>query len=213
VHATQSDGQLDPEQWRPVPGYEGSYEVSDHGRVRSLDRQVPHAKYGTMRVRGALLQPFDAHGRAGVTLHRGGKRRETLVHSLMLEAFVGPRPPGHEACHGDGDKGNNRLANLRWDTTSANVLDQVRHGVHRQSRKTHCPRGHRLVAPNLRFRTDGKRDCLVCQQARLAGERAARRGETIDFQAEADRRYAALMPNPHGGPPSAEGGAPSAPTS
>jgi hypothetical protein len=192
VHATQSDGQLDPEQWRPIPGYEGSYEVSDHGRVRSLDRQVPHAKYGTMRVRGGLLQTINVHGRPGITLHDCGKRRQALVHSLMLEAFVGPRPPGHEACHGDGDKRNNRLGNLRWDTTSANVLDQVRHGVHKEARKTHCPRRHELIAPNLRPGRGGRRECLACHRARTVQTRAKRRGQDFDFVAYADVQYSRL---------------------
>ena len=51
------------------------------------------------------------------------------VHTLVLSAFVGSRPEGMHACHGNGNKLDNRLENLRWDTVSANALDRVRHGT------------------------------------------------------------------------------------
>lgn len=57
-----------------------------------------------------------------------GKRRYRPVHQLVLEAFVGPRPVGMEACHNDGNPANNRLDNLRWDTHAANTEDSRRQG-------------------------------------------------------------------------------------
>lgn len=51
------------------------------------------------------------------------------VHHLVLEAFIGPRPPGLQACHNDGNKLNNAVTNLRWDTCKANAADRVRHGT------------------------------------------------------------------------------------
>ncbi len=59
----------------------------------------------------------------------GSTRRSRLVHHMVLEAFVGPRPEGMVACHKDGNVLNNHVSNLRWDTQSANLLDRVRHGT------------------------------------------------------------------------------------
>jgi hypothetical protein len=56
------------------------------------------------------------------------------VHTLVLEAFVGPCLPGMECCHRDGNPANNRLDNLRWDTRAANRRDMLRHGTHRNAR-------------------------------------------------------------------------------
>lgn len=64
----------------------------------------------------------------------GVGKRTFNVHRLILEAFVGPCPEGMEACHNDGDRGNNRLNNLRWDTRSANMADRFRHEEERYQR-------------------------------------------------------------------------------
>lgn len=122
------------EQWLPVVGYEGLYEVSDMGRVRSLDRAVwrddarcrPH--YVTYRGREMRLSR-QAHGYVGVILWRDGKYRNVRVHRLVLEAFVGPCPRGMETLHGNGQRNDNRLANLRWGTQEENAEDRVRHGT------------------------------------------------------------------------------------
>jgi hypothetical protein len=66
-----------------------------------------------------------------VSLSRGarGTTKTRLVHHLVLEAFVGPRPDGQVGCHFDDDPRNNRVENLRWDTSSANALDRVRNAA------------------------------------------------------------------------------------
>ncbi len=97
--------------WKACPGYDG-YEVSTLGRVRSPDQILSTAP--------------GSHGYPQVQLRRGNVR---TVHSLVLEAFVGPRPEGMEACHDDGDKLNAKLINLRWDTPGANGQDKSRHGT------------------------------------------------------------------------------------
>jgi hypothetical protein len=62
---------------------------------------------------------------------KDGVRKLCYVHRLVLETFVGPRPPGMEGCHfPDRDPANNRLNNLRWDTRQANVNDMIAHGTH-----------------------------------------------------------------------------------
>jgi predicted XRE-type DNA-binding protein len=120
---------MSAERWLPVVGYEGSYEVSDTGRVRSLDRSWWQAsRHGTLYEhfkKGRVLRPGPATaGHMTVVLGRGNTR---LVHHLVLEAFVGPRPDGTEARHGDGNEKNNRLDNLQWDTRGNNSRDKKWH--------------------------------------------------------------------------------------
>lgn len=154
---------IKPEEWRPVVGHEGFYEVSDLGRVRSVDRTLPRAG-GTMRIRGKILTPgVDKHGRCGVNLHRDGSVKHRRVHRLVLQAFVGPCPDGMEGCHNDGDATNNQIGNLRWDTSLSNSLDMARHGTNRNSLKTHCPKGHPYDA--VYGEVDGgiHRTCRTCR--------------------------------------------------
>lgn len=148
------------ERWLPVPGYEGMYSVSDQGRVRSLDRTV-----NGRSLRGQLRKPTcDPRGRRVVSLSRDGKSRYFFVHRIVLEAFVGPRPPGMECCHFNDDRSDNRLENLRWDTSSSNRLDAVRNGKHHEARKTRCDKGHEFTEDNTGTRTDnGGRYCRTCK--------------------------------------------------
>lgn len=122
------------ERWRPVLGYEGRYEVSDIGRVRSVERKVRFGK-NSWRIapQKLIYQAVIARGNrtakyAQVTLWVGNSAQSRKVYRLVLEAFVGRRPKGLEGCHGDGDSTNNRLDNLRWDTRKANNDDRKKHG-------------------------------------------------------------------------------------
>jgi len=130
------------ERWLPVVGFEGTYEVSDHGRVRSLDRVISFTarwKSGIVRTiqtkkPGMMLKPgIASHGYPTVALSRceGGQRLygSHCVHILVLTAFTGPCPPGLEACHNDGNRKNPYLNNLRWDTREANAADAATHGT------------------------------------------------------------------------------------
>jgi len=120
------------EEWRAIPDWNG-YDVSDRGRVRSY--RAMHYPSGGCGVRWRvadepqrILKP-NAQGRyLTVMLSRDGKQRRFSIHTLVLIAFVGPRPDGAECCHYDGNPTNNRLDNLRWDTVSANHRDAIRHG-------------------------------------------------------------------------------------
>lgn len=122
---------LPGEIWKPVVGYEGSYEVSNMGRVKSLSRDVRSGQGGRgwTRTVTRLRRPVKAQGYQAVGLHKDGCQRVSLVHRLVLEAFVGPCPDGMECCHADGCRDNPRLDNLRWDTHHGNVQDAVRHGT------------------------------------------------------------------------------------
>lgn len=146
------------ENWRPVPGYEGLYEVSDQGQVRSLDRLNSRGH----RIKGRVLSPSSkSKGYKQVVLHKEGKALTRTVHLIVLTAFVGPRPEGEECCHNNGDPADNRLENLRYDTPSGNQMDSVEHDTHHHSRKTHCARGHAFTPENTYQVTKG-RACKTC---------------------------------------------------
>jgi hypothetical protein len=125
------------EVWKPVVGCEGSYEVSDHGRVRSLERVIKRRYRDGFRyqnVAAAILRPSASTEYLSVTL-LGRKTRN--IHDLVLEAFVGPRPVGgrYEALHKDGSRTNNNLWNLRWGTSKENKDDAAKHGVQARGEK------------------------------------------------------------------------------
>jgi len=119
------------ETWRPVPGFEGIYEVSDHGRVRSLDKVV-RCKGGTRVHRGKVLSPGKKRrgGYLYASLCLCGDIQYLYVHRLVLSAFEGPPSGGLQTCHNDGDPTNNRLDNLRYDTRDSNEADKRKHGTH-----------------------------------------------------------------------------------
>ena len=117
---------MDKERWLPVVGYEGYYEVSDLGRVRSLDRFVTGGRGGKERLAaGKVLRPqLDDRGYPQIRLYRDGYRWIVRVGVLVLMTFVGPRPEGMVMCHAVGsDKEDCRLAVLRWDTRGSNRAD------------------------------------------------------------------------------------------
>lgn len=94
------------EHWRPVPGYEGWYEVSDLGNVMSLPRAT---------TRGRMLKPqVNSKGYRHVGLSKYGKTRTFSVGLLVLQAFRPPRPPDCRACHGSSGRLDDSLANLYW---------------------------------------------------------------------------------------------------
>lgn len=184
---------MESEVWLTVDEFEGFYEVSNLGRIRSLDRADG---LGRPR-RGKVLNPVrDRKNHFSVYMRGGGKGRHRFVHRLVLTAFVGPCPEGFEGCHNDGDPSNNRLDNLRWDSQSGNVLDTVRHGTHRQTKKQTCAQGHPLKEPNLvpsQLRR-GWRSCLACSRAgrRVADMRSRGKETALPFAELADTYYADL---------------------
>ena len=122
--------------WRWVPGYEGYYQVSVFGNVRSVDRRVVHETGFVQNRRGKILNlvPLGTDGYLCVRLSKDGHAVTRKVHQLVLEAFVGPRPPGYEARHLDGNNMDNRAPKLAWGTPKQNVQDTLCHGHHRWQR-------------------------------------------------------------------------------
>ena len=158
------------EEWRPVPGYEGIYEVSDRGRVRSLDRIVETTRF-PMRVKGKILNPGQlVYGHMHVNLCCSGKTIPAYVHRLVMAAFVGPCPDGMEVCHNNGDPTDNRLTNLRYDTHRSNIMDKANHGtmfVPRAPLQEKCNRGHLIGGANTPdwAKRRGLRQCWACKRA------------------------------------------------
>lgn len=149
-------------EWRALPGYEGLYEVSSDGAVRSLERLSIRGV--RVKARVMRLQPNPRGGHLQVDLHdREGKRWNAKVHQLVMLAFVGPCPSGLEVLHGDGIPANNRLSNLSYGTKSQNKLDQVRHGTDPNASKTHCIRGHEFTEENTLVRYGQWRECRKCK--------------------------------------------------
>lgn len=114
------------EEWRPVKGYEGLYEASNYGRIRSLPRAT---------TSGRVLKPH-TNGRNGyvyVCLSKENVRKTLRVHRLIAEAFWGTS--GLQVNHKDGCKTNNRLDNLEYCTQSENMKHAYRTGLEKPSCK------------------------------------------------------------------------------
>ena len=107
--------------WKDIPGYEGLYQVSNIGRVKSLDRTVNHSKFGVVRRTGKLLALcVNSKGYIVVILYKGAKRMPCFVHRLVATAFLGEHE-GMEVNHIDCDRANNRTDNLEWVTHLQNM--------------------------------------------------------------------------------------------
>lgn len=121
----------DEEVWLPAPGYEGRYELSSFGRVRSLPRVEVSTK-GRRVVRGGFLSPGrNKDGYLVISLASEGKRRTMTLHRLVCRAFHGePTILHREAAHLDGSRTNARASNLKWVSKRENHFHKRLHGTH-----------------------------------------------------------------------------------
>lgn len=120
------------EYWLPIPDCPG-YEVSDHGRVKSLARVVLRlTRSGTVSkhtVRERILKPGTWSGYPLVAVHVGKEQRTFTIHQLVMQVFGPPRPsPKHMARHLDDNRSNCILSNLAWGTQADNMADAKRNG-------------------------------------------------------------------------------------
>lgn len=165
------------EKWVPVMGHVG-YEVSSLGQVKSLDREIVTKSGVKKRVKGRLLKPgTTSNGYQLVVLNK----KSRLVHHLVMEAFVGPRPPQADIRHWpDTDKSNNRLDNLSYGTRHENIMDSVAAGTwnNRNTGKTRCIRGHEFTPENTYIsvrRGKEERQCVTCRRTYRERQRALKR--------------------------------------
>lgn len=159
---------MSAERWLPIAGYEGSYEVSSLGRVRSLSRTVERRNRGPLPIRERILvAALNSRGRPTVSLHAGGSALSYQVSALVAEAFIGPRPSGMNVLHWDDNPLDNRVENLRYGTYSDNQHDRVRNGRHVGANKVECKWGHRFTPENTyTYPKTGLRACRQCMRDR-----------------------------------------------
>ena len=131
------------EKWKTIKDYP-DYEVSDQGQIRSWKRK---------KLR--ILRPcLDTYKYLTISLYKNGTQNNTYVHSLVLETFISSRPKKMEACHNDGNKSNNYLNNLRWDSHENNQADTIKHGT--STRGTKSPNCKLTKKQVLEIRKDSR---------------------------------------------------------
>ena len=107
------------EQWKPIPGWEDRYDISNRGRVRNAQTRTVRALSTTAKKYRAITFKCG-----------GGATKSYLIHRLVALAFIGSQPTAkHNVGHRDGDRSNNRAENLRWVTQRENEQDKVEHGT------------------------------------------------------------------------------------
>jgi hypothetical protein len=171
------------EEWRPIPGYEGRYDVSNQGRIRSW---AWHKKRGTSRLKSTWP---DDQGYLRVGLWDGERGVNAKVHAQVALAFLGPRPEGQVIRHLDGIRTNNTPENLRYGTPAENTADMFVHGNHVNVRKTHCRQGHPYDEENTRW------------WSRPTGPRRRRQGRTRGGTARRGAGGDQASTSPHGTTP------------
>lgn len=124
----------EPEQWAEVVGSPG-YQVSTYGRVKNPSGRL-------------IGKPNHMRGYVRVSI---ANHRIAFVHQLVLEAFVGPCPPGRNSRHLNGIPTDNRLSNLRWGTGKERSTDRARHG-HSRGRGSLLKGEHTHVTPPPRIK-------------------------------------------------------------
>lgn len=119
------------EKWKPISHYDGLYEISSLGRVRSIARKVRNGDGKFRELEAQYIKPYKRPtGYMTVKLASHGKKKSWYVHRLVASEFIGEAPEGHEVCHSDGDKSNNCAENLYWGTRKQNIADSLRLGTH-----------------------------------------------------------------------------------
>lgn len=120
------------ENWRDIAGYEGYYQVSNLGRVRSLDRVIIDVLGRTRKLKGLILSttPRGRVGHLSLDLCRNSILYKKTVHQLVAETWIGPCPNGQQVRHGPNGVTDNSVSNLCYGTSSQDGFDMRRDGTH-----------------------------------------------------------------------------------
>lgn len=124
---------IEGEIWKDIAGYEGLYQVSNLGRIKSLERQIFMQRHDGMEFwytrKERIRIPFDNQGYWNICLNKDKAETTYQVHRLVAETFIAN--PGNKPCvnHIDGDKKNNKVENLEWVTYSENAKHAVKIGL------------------------------------------------------------------------------------
>ena len=122
--------------WKDIPGYENMYQVSDLGKVRSVDRVIIRRDGKKYTSKGKILkQNTDRYGYNYVNLRKDYNQKSFIIHNLVTSIFIGEKPKGYEVCHIDSNKKNNSIYNLRYDTKRENAIDHYRNGNKKENSK------------------------------------------------------------------------------
>lgn len=150
-----SNGEL----WKTHPVFD-RYDVSDHGRVRSV----------RTRTRGRILTPYrsNRYGHMAVTVYADGVKKKAQIHSLVLEAHIGMAPLGMEACHENRTPSDNRLSNLRWDTRAANQRDKSTHGTVSGSRNPSAKLSEKEVVKIRKYLEAGESQRSIARRYKVS---------------------------------------------
>lgn len=126
--------------WKSISGYEGYYEISDKGEIRSIDRICTDTKGRKRHRPGILLKPdIAANGYYRVTLAKEGKKVQKYLHRLIAEHFI-PNPNNlPQVNHKDGNKLNCNIENLEWVTEKDNVIHAYKNGLINHTRGEQHP--------------------------------------------------------------------------
>jgi hypothetical protein len=157
------------EQWKNVIQFEGIYEVSDHGNIRS----IKSGKLKKITIDKTTKRPF-------LNLWKNNKQFVVRVHKLVMEAFVGKRPESMECCHNDGNAFNNHLSNLRWDTPKNNHADKIRHGT--TNRGERCGTAKLTLEQVKAIRKDDRLQRLIAADYNIAESMISRIKNGVRWQ-------------------------------
>lgn len=137
--------------WLPIQGFVGLYEVSDLGRVRSLDRRVCDSRGFFRHLRGCVLKPqSQPSGHLHVNLSREGVKHQTLVHDIVTRTFLGVKPKGAWVRHLNGAHALNSLWNLEYNTPQVNVTDMYVHGSRKTGSSSHLAKHSTALVTRIR---------------------------------------------------------------
>lgn len=145
------------EKWKAIEGYEGAYEVSNFGNVRSVDRDIVYSNGRVVSYKGnTKKQTVDKYGYAYVGLYSNQKHKQGMTHRLVAKAFIPNIDNKPQVNHIDGNKTNNNVENLEWVTPHENYIHAVKNGLSDSKASLNIANKVRLHKPFAQYTLDGE---------------------------------------------------------